>query len=206
MSEIETTKNGLERRSVIKGAAWSVPVIAAAVATPLASASPTGQAGLDLNGGCVQILGVQVLPGFEVENTGTAAYTGTVTVVETIDLSSVSSQLTRAGLWVTLGIEGSLPTRTPGVEVGAWTGSGGNSWLYIPLSRTPYTKATRTVTYTGTIAPNANIAWGKLISLGSVISNLLDAKWTAQIVAPTGNPPVVDAGPRQLDWSLLGGC
>ncbi|MGV2982226.1 hypothetical protein ACNPNP_00860 [Microbacterium sp. AGC85] len=32
---------GLSRRTVVKGAAWSVPVIAAAVATPLAAASVT---------------------------------------------------------------------------------------------------------------------------------------------------------------------
>ncbi|GAB3630725.1 hypothetical protein GCM10027421_00780 [Microbacterium shaanxiense] len=35
--EIQT--KGISRRTVVKGAAWSVPVIAAAVATPLASAS-----------------------------------------------------------------------------------------------------------------------------------------------------------------------
>lgn len=33
------TQTGMKRRTVIKGAAWSVPVIAAAVATPLAAAS-----------------------------------------------------------------------------------------------------------------------------------------------------------------------
>lgn len=34
-----TEQGGLSRRTVVKGAAWSVPVIAAAVATPLAAAS-----------------------------------------------------------------------------------------------------------------------------------------------------------------------
>lgn len=42
----------VERRTIIKGAAWSVPVIAAAVATPLATAStPTEEgAGFRFNG------------------------------------------------------------------------------------------------------------------------------------------------------------
>jgi len=41
MNENDTTAQvgGLSRRSVVKGAAWSLPVIAAAVATPLAAAS-----------------------------------------------------------------------------------------------------------------------------------------------------------------------
>lgn len=39
--EIQNNK-GLTRRTVVKGAAWSVPVIAAAVATPLAAASAAG--------------------------------------------------------------------------------------------------------------------------------------------------------------------
>lgn len=34
-------RRGIQRRTVIKGAAWSVPVVAAAVAVPNASASPT---------------------------------------------------------------------------------------------------------------------------------------------------------------------
>lgn len=35
----QTVDEGLSRRSVIKGAAWSVPVIAAAIAVPMAAAS-----------------------------------------------------------------------------------------------------------------------------------------------------------------------
>jgi len=41
---------GLSRRTVVKGAAWSVPVIAAAVATPLAAASTTLD--LTITGNC----------------------------------------------------------------------------------------------------------------------------------------------------------
>ena len=38
-NEVAVPQRGLSRRSVVKGAAWSLPVIAAAVATPLAAAS-----------------------------------------------------------------------------------------------------------------------------------------------------------------------
>ncbi|WP_052226365.1 hypothetical protein [Microbacterium mangrovi] len=42
MAELDkTAESGLNRRTVIKGAAWSIPVVAAAVATPLAAASVT---------------------------------------------------------------------------------------------------------------------------------------------------------------------
>lgn len=39
--EINNTSKGFTRRTVVKGAAWSVPVIAAAVATPLSAAVST---------------------------------------------------------------------------------------------------------------------------------------------------------------------
>ncbi|WP_167131885.1 hypothetical protein [Paramicrobacterium chengjingii] len=42
MTEIKgRTENGLSRRTMVKGAAWSVPVIAVAAATPMAAASTT---------------------------------------------------------------------------------------------------------------------------------------------------------------------
>jgi len=41
MSTNDSPPSGPSRRTVIKGAAWSVPVVAAAVATPLAAASTT---------------------------------------------------------------------------------------------------------------------------------------------------------------------
>ena len=62
--EIQKNK-GLSRRTVVKGAAWSVPVIAAAVATPLAAASGTVDVGaFALNGTC-GVLGV-LGPGFTI--------------------------------------------------------------------------------------------------------------------------------------------
>ncbi|WP_139256869.1 hypothetical protein [Herbiconiux ginsengi] len=58
-TEVEPT---LERRTIMKGAAWSIPVIALAVATPAAAASDVDLGAYHLNGTC-GILGV-LGPGF----------------------------------------------------------------------------------------------------------------------------------------------
>ncbi|GAA2239570.1 hypothetical protein N1031_17115 [Herbiconiux moechotypicola] len=65
------TSGGIERRTVMKGAAWSLPVIALAVATPSAAASgPVEVGAFSLNGTC-GVLGV-LGPGFTLTASGTA--------------------------------------------------------------------------------------------------------------------------------------
>lgn len=59
-------QNGLSRRTVIKSAAWSVPVIAAAVATPLAAASGVVDLGAFALSGSCGILGL-LGPGFSLQ-------------------------------------------------------------------------------------------------------------------------------------------
>lgn len=76
MSEIETTKQ-VARRTVLKGAAWSVPVVAAAASMPLASASapacPTCiKAGLPIVGGI--IAGVWTSQALVLNNKATIAF------------------------------------------------------------------------------------------------------------------------------------
>ncbi|MBP2411539.1 hypothetical protein JOF48_000338 [Arthrobacter stackebrandtii] len=73
MSDIE--QQGLankprNRRAVVKGAAWSVPVIAAAIAAPAASASGLDAGAFALNGTCgvLAVLG----PGFTLTASATA--------------------------------------------------------------------------------------------------------------------------------------
>lgn len=39
--ELENAQGGVQRRTVVKGAAWSVPVVAAAVSVPMTAATPT---------------------------------------------------------------------------------------------------------------------------------------------------------------------
>lgn len=214
MTEIQNAEGAtpdLGRRSVLKGAAWSVPVIAAAVATPLAAAT-TG-ARLDLNAGCFQVLGVGLLPGFSVVNTGTASYDAsapgnTITVVETIDLSAITTPgldilggTVRTALWAILLVEGILSGASAGVSRGNWVSGGG----LVPKTYS------RTVTITGTIAAGDSKVWGNAFDITRIL-NVLESfglaaiKRSAVITAPTGNPPVVDAGPSDLSYSLLGGC
>ncbi len=67
----ESTKNrDVSRRTLVKGAAWSVPIIAAAVATPLAAASFTDVGAFALRGNC-GVLGV-LGPGFTLQAGPTA--------------------------------------------------------------------------------------------------------------------------------------
>ncbi|GGM42708.1 hypothetical protein [Microbacterium saperdae] len=69
--EIQKDK-GLSRRTVVKGAAWSVPVIAAAVATPLAAASGGDvEVGAFTTAGTCGVLGV-IGPGFTLTASATA--------------------------------------------------------------------------------------------------------------------------------------
>lgn len=67
--EIQKDK-GFSRRTVVKGAAWSVPVIAAAVATPLAAASVVDVGAFTTSGTC-GVLGV-LGPGFTLTASATA--------------------------------------------------------------------------------------------------------------------------------------
>lgn len=72
MSENETQKpvsGGFNRRSVVKGAAWSMPVIAAAIAAPAASAS-VANASLAWNGTRSSLLGLQVIDSQDVVTVG----------------------------------------------------------------------------------------------------------------------------------------
>jgi len=72
--------NSTTRRAVVKGAAWSVPVIAAAVAAPAASASTSELGALALNGSC-GVLGV-IGPGFTLTASATAPIpAGTVVTI-----------------------------------------------------------------------------------------------------------------------------
>ncbi|MDO9396872.1 MAG: hypothetical protein Q7T71_10035 [Herbiconiux sp.] len=71
-SDIQTSgTGGLDRRTVMKGAAWSLPVVALAVATPSAAASDTDIGAYSLDGSC-GVLGL-IGPGFELTASATAA-------------------------------------------------------------------------------------------------------------------------------------
>ena len=78
-----TKTSGIERRTLVKGAAWSLPVIALAVGAPAASASTPWNIGL--SAGClVGVVGVNVIPGYTIhETTGTKPTKDPLTFTET---------------------------------------------------------------------------------------------------------------------------
>ncbi|QDG89427.1 hypothetical protein [Pseudarthrobacter sp. NIBRBAC000502770] len=95
-AEIEgTEENGFSRRRVVAGVAWSLPVIATAIAAPAAAASPgpisataTWSYGAAPQyskiGGGGKIYGGAAPATLSLKNTGTSAFTGTVSVTVTM--------------------------------------------------------------------------------------------------------------------------
>lgn len=73
--------SGVTRRSLVKGAAWSVPAISLAAALPAAAASPTDIGAFRLDGSC-GTLGI-LDPGFVLSASPTAA----IPIGTTIDIS-----------------------------------------------------------------------------------------------------------------------
>jgi len=100
---------GFSRRTVVKGAAWSVPVIAAAVATPLASASGTTQFDVGVTASCVGNYDLDGLLGLIAAVPGVGATTA----------STVQSLLAAVGLtpfqsrgFTITAVEGTVPQGT----------------------------------------------------------------------------------------------
>lgn len=89
--------NSTSRRAVVKGAAWSVPVIAAAVAAPAASASTSELGALQLNGSC-GVLGV-LGPGFTLTASATAPIpAGTVITITGTGIANIGVFSVTGGL------------------------------------------------------------------------------------------------------------
>lgn len=97
MTEEVQNNQGISRRTIMKGAAWSVPVIAAAVATPMAAASGGDVGAFSVDGDC-GVLGL-LLPGFVIAAGPSAPLpAGTViditaTGIANVQLFSISSAL-----------------------------------------------------------------------------------------------------------------
>ncbi|GHD09786.1 hypothetical protein [Zhihengliuella salsuginis] len=92
MTEQNMKKQGFDRRTVNKAAAWSVPVIAAAVSAPMAAASVVTQFDVAISSECVGGITIPLTsinafgdPTFEI-----AAATGTIPVGTTFTLSSAA--------------------------------------------------------------------------------------------------------------------
>ena len=113
MSDIE--QQGLankprNRRAVVKGAAWSVPVIAAAIAAPAASASGTGTLAVTTKD--CRLLGLLANPAFVLTAVGDSTVATTFSIT-----SSVLVQASLQDAW----------TPSNGISVGLLTG---NTWTF----------------------------------------------------------------------------
>lgn len=195
----------IERRTILKGAAWSAPVIAAAVAAPMAAASDN-QARIRIYGDCLlSAADVKIGQGFYVENQGTDAYSGDITVVEQITLTGLAAApLVRDVVWGLMLIQGILGGNTTGVTRGSWSVQNSGSVLGGNLKSV----ATRTVTLAGPLAAGETRSWGVLANAVSGVVNALgllglaSLTQTATITTPTGNPPVTKSTDA-LNWELL---
>jgi len=202
MQSEEKKTSGIDRRAVLKGAAWAVPAIAVATAAPSASAS-TG--GLKISSGCNPVNGT-VAPSFLVTNTDNQPYLGTITIVETINLST--SQATddqRAAFWTGLGASnGSTTVKDSNVTVSPWVGGTGTNWSKGNGggNKDTYKTATRTITITGPLAAGAAKGWGQ--TFASTPQGVSGSTWTAQITSPTGAAVLVPSA--SMDFNIITGC
>lgn len=143
---------GLGRRSIVKGAAWSLPVIAAAIAAPAASASApsavvafsanaTGLPWTQLNGGGKAVAGAGPV-NFAIQN-GAGAITGPVSGTITISPNNPSAPIAK-GLGVKAITNGLNIVHTASANAGMantivttfslTAGIGSSSYLAVPIT------------------------------------------------------------------------
>ncbi|MGZ2223533.1 hypothetical protein [Glutamicibacter nicotianae] len=127
MSKDNESNVGIARRSVVKGAAWAAPVVAAAVAIPSVSASVvetvdltpalSGPINLSLNPLGVPVARITALNTLTITNIGTVASTGTETATLVYDPSLLTINTLGLGVAVA-GSDGNwiftLPVIQPG--------------------------------------------------------------------------------------------
>ena len=155
-------ENGFSRRRVVKGVAWTVPVILTTVAVPPASASPGPTIlasfawGAPTQGSATGELGTRTVQGpmeFTIQ-TG-SAFTGTVvSYIVTIQANQTNQN-------AKLGIASSVPAGTPttvkqGDKVTTFTGlltaAPGNHALTVKLTGFTYSSPNKTGTHTYTVS------------------------------------------------------
>lgn len=178
MTEEVQNNQGISRRTIMKGAAWSVPVIAAAVATPMAAASGndlvpalSGPISLSLN-----VLGLPV---------------ASVSAVNTLTITNNGAAATPAsGTSVNLTYNPSLLTLNIGPIAGVTVlGADGNYTLTLP-----------------SIAPGGNLVIGLGTTLDSLVDlNLLNALLggpTPQMVATVSGDGVTSNNSASVNTGI----
>lgn len=232
MSESRTNVewSGPDRRTIVKGAAWSVPVIAAAVGAPGASASPGGDWNVSVSAGCLLgTVGIGLLPGFTISETAAATPPATLTFVETYrteiplawagggvgeTAANVLSDTVHLALATVYLVAGAVGAASPGVSLGSWGSvsvtdenrvQGG--FPAFAGSKTRVYTATRTVTVTGLAAGEAK-GYGYLVSVAAINLEGLTpvTNYTLAAVSGSGGAnPSDDAATLEND-TLLGSC
>jgi hypothetical protein len=94
----DTRIGGVSRRTIVKSAAWSVPVIALAVSTPLAAASPT-----DIEVGAFRIDGTCGALGLGLLATGFSLTAGSAALPVGTGVTITSSGLANVGVFTATG-------------------------------------------------------------------------------------------------------
>lgn len=108
--------NGVNRRTIIKGAAWSVPVIAAVSAAPLAAAS-AGQAIFNIGVGSQ----INVNPGTETANGTLNGSLNISNVIGTWETDTLTASYRFTGPWTATTLTGPSGTFAVGQTYGIWT-------------------------------------------------------------------------------------
>lgn len=122
----ENKNKGLTRRTVVKGAAWSVPVIAAAVATPLAAASAAGDLtgafggpiALDLSIGPIDVATVNAVNTLTITNAGPAASPAGATANISYLPSLLTLNIAAVGGVTVAGSDGNFTLTLPSIAAG----------------------------------------------------------------------------------------
>lgn len=205
---VDNSSYGFERRKLLKGAAWSVPVIAMAVAAPAAAAS-TVDWNVAVSRGCgLSIAGQSGLAGFTITNDGTAPAPGPITLTLTDGYDTTTPHLVdavgRAAAWASLQLFSVdlFSYASEGVVQGGWSGV-----QYQKLNQVPFLgyrwKAyrTRTITIPGGLAAGQSVNIGQLLSAnlfpGGSYKNLT---LTSDTGSATGDEIAV------IDPGVIAGC
>ena len=156
---------GIERRTLVKGAAWSLPVIALAVGTPARAASADWNISLAAN--ClVGVVGVGVIPGYSIhETSGKTPTLSPLTFVETyqtvIPLTWSGANIAHAAIKLVADTfanalalvfltTGSIGGKSAGITIGGWSAFTGVESNIVQVGGAIGGHGSSTMTYTAT--------------------------------------------------------
>jgi hypothetical protein len=144
MSSSDLTSSGVTRRTVMKGVAWSVPVVAAVTVAPMAAASTAssdltpifdGTQVLSLSAGPLAIANLTLANQLIIRNIGSSPSDTNVTVTVTLDANIASAILLTGGAGV-INVSGA-GTNTRLITIGPLAANGGQAVVDIGLVALP---------------------------------------------------------------------